>query len=200
MTGPVVTGPVVTGPDEDAALVARALAGHAQAQRALVERHRDALYRLARSATGDADEALDIVQDTFLAAFAALHRYDPARPLRAWLAAITLNKARDWARRRKVRRFLRMAVPGDAVGRVRDDAPLPDDIALQRDALAVTARAVAALPANLKDVLLLRTVEGLSQTEAALALGISEKAVETRLYRARAKLGEALRDDPPARV
>jgi RNA polymerase sigma-70 factor (ECF subfamily) len=190
----------VTGPNEDAALVTGALAGDPQAQRALVERHRDAIYRLARTATGDADEAFDIVQETFLAAFGALRRYDPARPLRAWLAAIALNKARDWTRRMKVRRFLRLAMPEGAANWVRDDLPLPDDVAEQRDALAATARAVAALSPNLKEVLLLRTVEGLSQAETAQALGISTKAVETRLYRARQKLGEALRDDPPACV
>jgi RNA polymerase sigma-70 factor (ECF subfamily) len=190
----------VTSPDDDAALVTRALGGDAQAQRALVERHREALYRLARSATGDAEEALDIVQDSFVAAFGALQRYDPARPLRAWLAAITLNKTRDWMRRQKVRRFLRLTASEDAVNRVEDNAPQPDEIALQRDALAAVSRAVAALPSNLKDVLLLRTLEGLSQTETALTLGISEKAVETRLYRARAKLGATLRDVPSARV
>lgn len=190
----------MTSSDDDAVLVARALDGDPQAQRALVERHREALYRLARGATGDAEEALDIVQESFVAAFGALQRYDPARPLRAWLAAIALNKARDWMRRQKVRRFLRLTVSEDAVNLVRDDTPLPEDVALQRDALAAVSRAVAALPSNLKDVLLLRTLEGLSQTETAQALGISEKAVETRLYRARAKLGAALRDDPPARV
>ena len=54
--------------------------------------------------------------------------------------------------------------------------------------------AIAMLPTNLKDVLLLRTIEQMSQAEAAQVLGITEKAVETRLYRARAKLTEILRD------
>lgn len=190
----------MSDPNEDSALVTRALAGDPQAQRALVEHHREAIYRLARTATGDPDEALDIVQETFLAAFGALRRYDPARPLRAWLAAIALNKVRDWARRRAVRRFLGLAMPEDAAGWVRDDAPLPDEVAEQREALAATAHAVAALSPNLKDVLLLRTIEGLSQAETALALGVSEKAVETRLYRARQKLAAMSRDDPAARV
>jgi RNA polymerase sigma-70 factor (ECF subfamily) len=190
----------VTEAETDAALARGALAGDAKAQRALVERHRDALYRLARTATGDPDEALDIVQEAFLAAFTALGRYDPARPLRGWLATITLNKARDWARRRKVRRLLGLALPANAASWIPDDAPLPDEVAEQRDALAATARAIAALPASLKDVLLLRTLEGLSQAETARALGISEKAVETRLHRARQKLGEPPRDDPAARV
>ncbi len=53
--------------------------------------------------------------------------------------------------------------------------------------------AIAALPANLKEPLLLRSIEGLSQAETAALLGISEKAVETRVYRARMKLAEMLR-------
>ena len=190
----------MTAAETDAELARGALAGDVRAQRALVDRHRDALYRLARTATGDPEEALDVVQEAFLAAFGALHRYDPARSLRGWLAAITLNKSRDWMRRQKVRRFLRLPGSDDAALLVRDEAPLPDEVAQQRDALAITARAVAALPPNLKDVLLLRTTEGLSQTETALALGVSEKAVETRLYRARQKLAAVLRDDPQARV
>ena len=52
--------------------------------------------------------------------------------------------------------------------------------------------AIAALPAALKEPLILRTIEGLSETETAQALGISNKAVETRLYRARAALGKAV--------
>ncbi len=53
--------------------------------------------------------------------------------------------------------------------------------------------AIAMLPASLRDVLVLRTIEGMSQVESAGVLDISEKAVETRLYRARAKLAEILR-------
>ena len=61
-----------------------------------------------------------------------------------------------------------------------------------RAELARLWQAVARLPAALKETLLLRTVEGLSQSETAAALAISEKAVETRLHRARARLGEIL--------
>jgi RNA polymerase sigma factor CnrH len=179
---------------DDAALVRRILAGDASAERAMVERHRDRIYRLARSATGDAQDALDITQEAFVAAFGALRRYDPARPLAAWLAAITLNKCRDWARRRKVRRWLGLPLPDGVEQWVAADAPLPDALAADREELAATARAIADLPLNLKDVLLLRTLDGLSQAETAAALGISEKAVETRLYRAREKLRARLRD------
>lgn len=184
----------------DAVLVRGALAGDRQAERALVERHREAVYRLARAATGDAEEAFDIVQEAFVAAFGALARYDPARPFRGWISAITLNKCRDRARRRAVRRWLGLPLPESAADWVADEAPSPEAVAADRAELAATARAIAALPTNLKEVLLLRTIEGLSQQETAEALGIGIKAVETRLYRARQKLAEALRDEAQPRV
>lgn len=190
----------MTAENPDAALVRGALAGEAQAQRALVERHREAVYRLARTATGDAEEAYDVAQEAFVAAFGALPRYDPARPFRGWIAAITLNKCRDRARRRAVRRFIGLPLPDNAAEWVAADAPSPETQATDRAELAATARAIAMLPASLKAVLILRTIEGLSQAETAQALGISAKAVETRLYRARAKLAEAVRGEPPPRV
>jgi RNA polymerase sigma factor CnrH len=191
---------VIEPAPEDAALVQAVLEGKSAAERALVERHREAVYRIARTATGDPDEAYDITQEVFIAAFGALRRYDPARPFRAWIAAITLNKCRDWGRKRRVRRLLGLPLPDGVESWLAENAPLPDEVVSSRSELAATARAVAELPANLKDVLLLRTMEGLSQHQTATALGISEKAVEARLYRARTKLREKLRGNDPATV
>ena len=185
---------------EDAALVARALRGEQAAYGALMTRHRDAVFRLARGTTGDADAALDATQETFVAAFAALARYDPARPLRHWLMRIALNKCRDQARRRAVRRFFTFARPLDEAQAVADTAPSPEEELTQRRELAAVQAAIAALPAPLREVLVLRTIEGMTQAAAAATLGIGEKAVETRLYRARRKLSEAVRGDDAPRV
>ena len=87
-----------------------------------------------------------------VASFQHLERYDAAKPLRAWLARIAINKSRDWRRRQRVRRFLSLA---------------------------------ATLPVG--------TIEGLSQAETAEILAISEKVVATRLYRARLRLSEKLK-------
>jgi RNA polymerase sigma factor CnrH len=191
----------VSDPDpDDRTLAARALAGQQSAYSALMRRHRDAVYRLARGHVGDGDEALDITQEAFVAAFAALARYDGARPFRVWIARITLNKCRDWARRRAVRRFFLFARPIDDALAIADPGATPEDaLHAQRERARING-AIAALPANLKDVLLLRTVEAMSQAETAHILGLTEKAVETRLYRARAKLTEILRDQSAARV
>ena len=177
---------------EDAALVALHLRG-APAMRqpafaALMRRHKRSLYRLVVAQTGDADEALDLVQESFVAAHAALARYDPARSLRAWLARIAINKCRDWHRRRQVRRFLTRVLPIEAGERIADPAADAEAQAIGRDDLAQTLARIARLPAALREPLLLCGVDDLSHAEAAEALGISAKAVELRIRRARAAL------------
>ena len=184
----------------DAELAALALAGQQSAYGELMRRHRDGVFRLARGHAGDATEALDITQETFISAFAALARYDGARPFRLWIARIAINKCHDWARRRAVRRFFTFARPIEEAGVVADAAPTPEEAVQSQAGLARIHAAIAALPGNLKDVLVLRGIEGISQAEAAQILGVSEKAVETRLYRARNKLAELLRDDAAGRV
>jgi RNA polymerase sigma factor CnrH len=185
---------------DDAALVRRSLAGDPQAQRALVERHRALVFRVARNATGNDDDALDITQEAFVAAFTALRRFDSERSFPAWISRITLNKCRDWSRRRNVRRFLGLPISDAGAQQIPDDAVLPDEIVASRVELEMVARAVALLPHKLKEALLLRAIEGLSQAEAASVLGVSEKTIETRVYRARQKLGELLRDQTITRV
>ena len=73
-----------------------------------------------------------------------------------------------------------------------DPASPADEALIGSQELARASAAIADLPARLKEVLLLRTIEGMSQAETAASLGISDKAVETRLYRARKILSAAL--------
>jgi RNA polymerase sigma factor (sigma-70 family) len=182
------------GEADDGALVALALVGDARGQSALMARHRAPVYRLVRAHVGDADEALDVTQEAFIAAFGALARYDPARPFRHWIARIALNKCRDWARRRAVRGFFTRARPMEEAAAVADPGLAPDARMLAEEETRALGRALAALPANLKEPLLLCAIEGMSQAEAGAVLGLSAKAVEMRLYRARARLAELLRD------
>ena len=176
----------------DGELARLALAGREDGYRRLLHRHRDAVFRLVRSLVGDSDAALDITQEAFVSGFAALKRYDPERPFRAWMSRIAVNKARDWARRRKVRSFFSRAVDIDEAITVADDAPISDSIIFHRAELARAMKAIATLPHNLREVLVLRTIQDLPEADTATMLGISGKAVETRLYRARKQLNEIL--------
>lgn len=175
----------------DGELAALALVGRKTAFADLMRRHREPIYRLIRGYVGNAEDALDLVQECFTSAYLNLDRYDQSRPMRAWLSRIAINKCRDWARRRRVRRFLLTAgsMTREAT-QVPDPVPAASDAMADREELERLWEAIAQLPANLKEPLILRTIEGLSQAETAEVLGISEKAVETRLYRARNRLAQ----------
>ncbi len=178
----------------DGELATLSIAGRQAAFAEIMNRYRQPIFRLIRASIGDADEALDLTQECFISAHQALARYDPERSMRTWLSAIAINKCRDWGRKRRVRRFLTLGgTLGAESDRVADDRVAIDDAASDRQELECVAQAIATLPADLRETLVLRTIEGLSQSETANILGISEKAVETRLYRARAKLETATR-------
>ena len=173
----------------DGELAILCLAGRNAAFAEIMIRHRAPIFRLVRASIGDAEEALDLVQETFISAHQALKHFDPERSMRAWLSTIAINKSRDWARKRIVRRFLLGASMIDVdAERVADERAGQAAIAEDREQLDRVAHAITQLPANLREPLVLRTIEGLSQAETAAILSISEKAVETRLARARAKL------------
>ena len=88
----------------DGGLAALSLAGEQAAFSEIVRRHKEPLHRLVARLIGDEEEALDLVQEAFVSAHRALGSYDASRPMRAWLSRIAINKARDWRRRRAVRR------------------------------------------------------------------------------------------------
>lgn len=186
----------MTGPNErdDAALVAAVLAGDQRAFTQLMRRHKDSLYRFVRGYVGDASEAYDLVQEAFIAAWRALTRYDQRRSFPVWLKRIAINKCRDWRRRRAVRQFFYKA---DDIHRpgldVEAPAPLtsnPEEELIRLDA------AIAALPANLKEPLLLSLTEDMSHRDIGEALGLSAKTVEMRIYRARRALAATLGTRP----
>jgi RNA polymerase sigma-70 factor (ECF subfamily) len=179
----------VTGGTEppDEVLASRAAGGDARAFSLLVTRRKDGLFRLARRYVGNSDDAYDIVQQSFVAAWRALGRYDPTRRFDTWLRAIALNKCRDHSRRAAVRRLL-MLYQGEAADPVRE----AEARWLADQELAALDMAIAKLPRALKEPLLLTAFEELSHAEAGLALGISAKAVETRVYRARRMLAAEL--------
>lgn len=178
----------------DADLVARAGAGEDQAFTLLMRRHKAALYGFVRRYVGDADAAVDVVQESFVAAWRALARFDGRRPFPVWLRAIALNKCRDRARRLAVRRL----ILGDQDERSAeaqaqaDPGPGGEDHLVERERNALLQAAIDRLPARLKEPLLLTYFDELSQREAADLLGVTVKTIETRVYRARQRLAAIL--------
>lgn len=178
----------------DAALASRAAGGDERAFAELVRRHKEPVYRLLRRYTGDADEAYEAAHEAFIAAWAALGRYDPQRPFLAWLRAIAINKARDRVRRMAFRRLVFGTLSFEESGALgeRDRAAPADEAVMDRQDLARLDQAIARLPARLKEALLLTAFDGWSHQQAADILGVSAKSIETRVYRARRILARTL--------
>tara|TARA_R110002012_G_scaffold60635_2_gene158683 strand:- start:2886 stop:3473 length:588 start_codon:yes stop_codon:yes gene_type:complete len=175
---------------------ARAARGDRAAFSELMRQTKAALFRVIRRYVGDEQEAWDLLQETYAAAWISIRRYDPARPFEAWLRTIALNKCRDWSRRRLVRRLIRggLDLSSPEALAVPDGAESADDRMEVSGRLARLNEEMSRLPPHLKAPLLLTAIEGRSQAETAGILGISVKTVETRVARARRKLSDALRD------
>ena len=185
----------MTGPDiePDSDIVRRARAGDQRAFSQLMNRHKHWVYRFVRRYVGDSDEAYDVVQDAFVAAMSNLHRYDPERPFDVWLRRIALNKCRDRGRRDAVRRAFGLSRKGpEETEAVPDPSAGAEGILASGAALKALDQAITALPASLKGPLVLTVLEGLSQKEAAALLGLTAKAVEVRVHRAKKQLAELL--------
>lgn len=190
-----MTDPLVPS---DAELVGRALDGDDNAFTQIMRRHKADIFRLARRYTGDAEAGLDVVQESFVSAWKALGRYDGKRPFGTWLRTIALNKCRDRGRRHLLRRMVFGQADLEAPEAQRQADPTPDGQAalLAREQREALERALAQLPDGLKAPLILTYFDGLSQQQTGEVLGLTAKAVEIRVYRARRRLGELLALDP----
>jgi len=172
----------------DDLLVRRALDGDARAFTALVDRHAPACLRFAARMLGNADDAEDAVQEAFVRAHRALHRYESRETFRAWLFAILVNRCRTSAvrRGRRLRRFVH-------------DEPALDAAFVESDASASELRlelelALEALEPAQREAFLLKHVEQLSYEEMAAATGVGVSALKMRVKRACERLQRLLRE------
>lgn len=174
--------------ESDGALAAQALQGDDAAFALLVSRHKDWAYQFVRRYVGNSADAYDVLQDTFFSAWRALARYERDRPFEFWLRRIALNKCRDRNRRETVRRLIGARSGAEESDEIQDPAPGPSALTEGDQELRLLERYIAKLPRSLMEPLLLTALEGLSQEEAGKLLGISAKAIETKVYRARMRL------------
>ena len=173
----------------DEALAASAAGGDRYAFEQLVERHRAAVYRLARAMTANHADADDAAQETFIRIHRALGSYDPTRPFKAWMLRIARNTSLNVLRSTRPGR----TVPIDEdMPEPPDPAPGPEEALRTRQAGASLSRALAALPEELRTVLVLRAQDGMSYREIAGVMGCRIGTVMSRLSRARERILKAL--------
>lgn len=180
----------------DDALIRAALAGDDGAFGVLVERYKGRAFAVAVGIVGDGDDALDVVQDSFIKAYYKLKEFRFGSNFYTWFYRLLVNQAID--RWRKTSRAAAVSLdetwlsgessPPDTVAFPRT----PEELTANRELSEALTRAIGALPEYHRAVIVLREVDGLAYEEIAKVLKCSVGTVMSRLHYARAKLREAL--------
>jgi len=175
------------GIDPGWAVLARVAAGEADAFTQLVEAHQDRLLRLCERLLSDPEEARDATQEVFIKIFRKAGTLQPRGQVYTLLYRVATNHCLNLLRRRRLVRFIQWENPGVPEGTTfdpPDGAPDPATVLLARRRWERTRKVIASLPAGQRTVLVLARFEGLAYRQIAEILGITEGAVESRLFRA----------------
>lgn len=178
---------------QDLSDLSEAARGQADAFTRLVERHRDGVFRLARALSATEQEAEDVLQETFLAAYRHAETFRGEAAVRTWLLTIARNAAARQRRRRagEPQEHEPLDELGEAAGWGAEDDP--EQRASDAERRQALDRALAALAPSDRAIIVLRDLEGMTGPGAAEVLGLSLAAVKTRLHRARLRLMAELR-------
>ncbi|HJR60434.1 MAG TPA: RNA polymerase sigma factor [Vicinamibacterales bacterium] len=178
--------------DED--IIRQVLEGNTAMFELLMRRYNERVYRAARAIVRDEQEAEDVMQQAYVNAFTHLRQFNGAARFSTWLTKIAINESLARLRRRKryepfddersnVEPFMSRNVPEN-----------PERQAFAGELRSLLEWAIDTLPDGMREVFVLREVEGLSTSEVAEALDVSDDVVKTRLSRGRAALRRVLLD------
>jgi RNA polymerase sigma-70 factor (ECF subfamily) len=179
----------------DEALMTRLRGGDDNALAPLMARWEVPMKRYLARVVQNAHEAGELAQETFVRLYQHRARFREGARFSPWLYAIAANLARNrlrWWRRRPAVSLEAWTEFGGEAADESSAGHAASGALEQRECAEAVRAAVAALPVELREALILCEYEGLAQAEAAEALGVTPKAVEMRLYRARAALRNRL--------
>lgn len=191
--------------DRDRRILERVAEGDVELFGGLVDRHQERLAHLCYRLLHDREEARDAVQEVFLKAFKSARGFKPRGQVYTWLYRIAVNHCLNRLRRRKIVRFFSFAEVGSGARDQDDDdeilfdpadeAPDAEQQLAARRRFQQTHQLIEQLPAGQRTVLVLAKFEGFSYRQIAEIMGITESAVESRLFRAMRRLTEAREKD-----
>ncbi len=205
-------GTVLTHADEQ--FLARLRGGDEGAFDELVTKHHGALIRMAMGYVADREMAEEVVQDTWMAVIEGLVRFEGRSSLRTWIFGIMIHKAKDRGVREKRHvTFSAFDSKSDENDEAVDparfhqsgewaghwaippqpwDEQTPEKLLASQQAVSAMQRAIEALPPTLKEVLILRDIEGVEAKDACNILRITETNLYVRLHRARERVRVAV--------
>jgi RNA polymerase sigma-70 factor (ECF subfamily) len=165
----------------DRAIIQQVLAGDAEAFARLVDRHYDRCARIAFRILGNREDAEEAIQDTFLRAFRALGSYEDRERFSAWLTRILVNQCRTMLSRAQRREAIFSDID-------LKDAELFAEAEQREGAWPDLEHALAQLPADQREAIVLRYTDDLTYEEMARVTGAGESALKMRVQRAFARL------------
>jgi RNA polymerase sigma-70 factor (ECF subfamily) len=179
----------------DEELVAAFQAGDRDAFDELVARWDGKISGAIQRVVGSGEDVRDVSQEVFLKAYRALGGFKQEARFSSWLYQIALNLCRDRMRRRKGRTLVSLEeMAPDAQPAPRSWQPSALELAEGRDLARRVAFAVASLPEEQREVIVLKEYQGLTFLEIAEVLGMPTSTVKTRLYRGLSQLRERLEE------
>ncbi|MFJ2578309.1 RNA polymerase sigma factor SigM [Kitasatospora aureofaciens] len=178
----------MTVADDDAALLARHVAGDPDAFGLLVNRHRDRLWAVALRTLGDREEAADALQDALVNAFRAAPGFQGRSAVTTWLHRIVVNACLDRARRSATRRTTPLDDDPQRLDTLVGSAEPADSPVVRAEVHRELTAALAELPADQRAALVLVDMQGYPVAEAAELLGVPVGTVKSRCARGRARL------------
>jgi RNA polymerase sigma factor (sigma-70 family) len=180
----------------DALLVTRAQNGEQLAYMELCSRHRDLVFRTVLRITRKRDDAEDILQDSWMRAFAHIGTFDGRSAFSTWVTKIAINSALTMIRRRRTRRELSLDAPvapdSRTVLEILDPSRNPEESYLETERVRLVRQAIKRLPSKLRTAIELHQSQDGSMSELAMLVGVSVPAMKSRLVRARLQLREPL--------
>jgi RNA polymerase sigma-70 factor (ECF subfamily) len=187
-----------TPANQEAALIEQVRAGNQAAFAALVGCYEKPVRNLCLRMLGDAGDAEDAAQETFLRAYVQIKTYDPARSFKTWLMSIASHYCIDRLRRKHTTLLSLDDEPLVQMLGLRSPVQSPEEVAISNEQAGRVQRALARLPAETRAVVTLRYWGDYTCEEIAAATGASVNAVKSRLHRARTALAGLLgQEDRP---
>jgi RNA polymerase sigma-70 factor (ECF subfamily) len=172
---------------EEADIIRRCLDGETDSYSILVDRYKMMVYNVAYRMLGDGDIAKDIAQESFIAAYGGLKTFKREAKFSSWLYTIALNKCRDYLRLAKDN------VPIDDISDIRPGGGIsPERAAANQQSSDMLQQALDVLPAEYREVLVLKHIEELDYEEISAITGTSVSALKVRAHRGREMLRKAL--------
>lgn len=167
----------------DEELIEACRQGEASAFDVLVGRWEDRIRGACWRVLGSDDEARDVAQEAFLKAYRGLASFKQEARFSSWLYQIAVNLCRDRLRRRKTRATVSLEELEASGPVLAEGRPGVQDALIREDLASAVRRAIAALPPEQREVVILKEYQGLTFLEIAQALDVPVSTVKTRLYR-----------------